>query len=85
MFEGNLATSCGYFPIFRYNPDSDKFSMDSKNVDFDRYDEFLSNENRYNKLKRSDNEKAMKLLNAQKQWAIKRYEYYRKMDSSELM
>ena len=83
MMEGDLATRCGYFPIFRYNPDIDKFTMDSKDVDFSRYDEFLSNENRYEKLKRIDKDKADLLLNSQKEWAIKRYSYYKKMDSSE--
>lgn len=82
MMEGDLATRCGYFPIFRYNPDNDEFSMDSKDVDFSRYDEFLGAENRYLKLNRIDKKKAKELLDKQKQWAIKRYEYYKKMDSS---
>ena len=82
MLEGELATKCGYFPIFRYNPDTSKFTMDSRDVDFDRYDEFLSAENRYAKLKRIDKDKALELLNGQKEWAIKRYDYYSKMDSS---
>ena len=56
--------------------------MDSRDVDFDRYDEFLSAENRYAKLKRIDKDKAIELLNGQKEWAIKRYDYYSKMDSS---
>lgn len=82
MMEGDLATRCGYFPIFRYNPDIDKFTMDSRDVDFSRYDEFLSAENRYAKLKISNKSEACDLLNKQKEWAIKRYEYYKKMDSS---
>ena len=42
MMEGELATKCGYFPIFRYNPDKDLFTMDSKNVDFSLYEDFLN-------------------------------------------
>ena len=83
MLEGELASSCGYFPIFRYNPDNDKFILDSKNVDFSKYDEFLSHENRYNKLKRFNKEEASRLLGLQKEMAIKRFEYYKKMDLSE--
>ena len=83
MAEGELASSCGYFPIFRYNPDNDNFILDSKNVDFSKYDEFLSHENRYNKLKRFNKEEASRLLGLQKEMAIKRFEYYKKMDLSE--
>ena len=83
LIQSNLATKCGYFPIFRYNPDTNIFSMDSKNVDFDLYDDFLSHENRYLKLKRNSKDKAEILLNSQKEWAMKRYEYYKKMDSNE--
>ena len=33
------ATKCGYFPIFRYNPDTKVFTLDSKNPDFSLYEE----------------------------------------------
>ena len=81
MMEGELATKCGYFPIFRYNPDKDLFTMDSKNVDFSLYEDFLNNENRFVRLKSIDRKSANYLLNTQKEWAIKRYNYYNKMDS----
>ncbi len=82
LIQSNLATKCGYFPIFRYNPDTAKFTMDSKNVDFTLYDEFLSHENRYLKLKRNSLNLAKELLDNQKEWAMKRYEYYNRMDSN---
>ena len=82
LIQSNLATRCGYFPIFRYNPDTAKFTMDSKNVDFTLYDEFLSHENRYLKLKRNSLDLAKELLDNQKEWAMKRYEYYNRMDSN---
>ncbi|MEG1647099.1 MAG: thiamine pyrophosphate-dependent enzyme, partial [Clostridia bacterium] len=37
--EEKLATESGYFPLFRYNPNTKKFSLDSE-ADFDRYSEF---------------------------------------------
>lgn len=83
MQEGGLATECGYFLTFRYNPDNAKFSLDSKNVDFDKYEEFLMGENRYAKLKLNNKDGAKKLLDSQREWAIKRYEYYSKLDSSD--
>ena len=81
LIESNLATKCGYYPIFRYNPDTNKFTLDSKNVDFNLYDEFLSHENRYTNLKKNNPKDASVLLNEQKEWAVKRFEYYSKLDS----
>ena len=77
-----LATECGYAPIFRYNPDCEKFTMDSKDVDFSLYDEFLCGENRYAKLKIINSKEASMLLDGQKNWAKKRYDFYKKLDSS---
>ena len=79
----NLATKCGYFLTFRYNPDTEIFTLDSKNPDFNEYDNFLSSENRYANLKKVNKENSEILLNNQKEWAKKRYEYYNKLDSSE--
>ena len=74
-----LASKCGYFLTFRYNPQNKVFTLDSKDVDFDRYDEFLSNENRYANLKKINPSEADKLLDNQKKWAKARYEYYSKL------
>jgi len=77
--DAKLATTCGYFLTFRYNPDTEKFTLDSKDIDSSRYDEFLSNENRYANLKKVNPEDANKLLEMQKEWAKNRYEYYSKL------
>ncbi len=74
-----LASSCGYFLTFRSNPDTNTFTLDSKNVDFEKYDEFLSNETRYANLKKINPESSEELLKEQKEWAKKRYEYYSKL------
>ena len=78
-----LATKCGYFITFRYNPDTEKFTLDSKNVEFDKYDEFLMTENRYASLKQMDEEECNRLLEEQKKWAISRYNYYKKQEQTE--
>jgi len=75
----NLASKCGYALIFRYNPDTKKFNMDSKNVDFSLYDNYLMTENRYANLKVVNKKHAEEILNCQKEWAINRYEYYKKL------
>lgn len=72
-----LAVKCGYFPTFRY--DGEKFTLDSKNPDFDLYDEFLSKQRRFANLKSMDFERASKLLLANKKNAIKRFEYYKSL------
>ena len=78
--DANLATTCGYFLTFRYNPDDNKFVLDSKEIDASKYDDFLSNENRYANLKKVNPEKAQELLDMQKEWAKNRFEYYSKLN-----
>ena len=74
-----LATKCGYFPIFRYVPKDNKFYLDSKNVNFDLYEEFLNNQNRYRMLKKVNPEHATNLLESNKENAVKRFEYYNEL------
>ena len=78
-----LATKCGYFPIFRYLPKEEKLVLDSKDIDFNLYEEFLSTENRYSRLKNIDKNISQELLEKQKQWSITRYEYYKKIANNE--
>jgi len=75
----NLASKCGYFLTFRYNPTDSKFILDSKDVDFDKYEEFLMTENRFANLKRVNKDNADKILEEQKKWAINRYNYYKRL------
>ena len=77
--EEKLATNCGYFPTFSYNPSTKKFTLFSKNVDFNLYDEFLQNENRYANLKKINPLEADKLLEENKRFAKERYEYYKSL------
>ncbi len=72
-----MATASGYYPIFRYNPDTNIFTLDSKNVDFDLYEEFLMKQTRYAMLNAINPNHAKELLANQKEEAIKRYEYYK--------
>ena len=77
--DSKLATECGYFLTFRYNPDNKTFTLDSKEIDDSKYDSFLANENRYANLKKVNPDGAEELLNNQKEWAKNRYEYYSKL------
>ena len=73
-----LAVECGYFPIFRRHP-VNGFTMDSKNVDFTKFDEFLKLQTRYSMLDKVNKENYDELLNENKQSAIARYEYYKSL------
>ncbi|MDD4719164.1 MAG: pyruvate:ferredoxin (flavodoxin) oxidoreductase [Bacilli bacterium] len=73
------ATKSGYFPIFRYNPITEEFTLDSKNVDFDLYEDFLNSQTRFTLLKKLNPDEAEKLLENQKLDSMKRYEYYKKL------
>jgi pyruvate-ferredoxin/flavodoxin oxidoreductase len=83
MDEEKKAVKCGYVPIFRYNPNGEKFSLDFKNPDFNLYKDFLEGENRYAMLRTINPDNADKLLEELKKDAIKRFEYYKSLDEAD--
>ncbi len=81
QMEAKKATECGYWPTFRYNPDLAKegknpFTMDSKEPDWSKYNDFLMNEGRYAQLVKVNPEKAQELLEWNLKDAQKRYANY---------
>ena len=82
QLEGKLAVECGYWANFRYNPqlvgtDKNPFSLDSKEPDFSKFQEFLMGENRYINLKRSFPEAAEALFEKTQHDAETRYNTYK--------
>lgn len=77
MEEEKLAVECGYTLLMRY--DGNHYYMDSKEPNFSKYETFLDNEVRFNALKIKDKDLALLLLNEQKEYAKKRYEYYKSL------
>lgn len=61
-----LATECGYFITFRYNPSTGKLILDSKNPDFNKYEDYLMTENRFANLKNVNSDNANMILEEQK-------------------
>ena len=58
QLEGKLAVQCGYWATWRYNPQlvgsgKNPFTLDSKEPDFSKFQEFLQGEVRYSSLKRN--------------------------------
>ena len=74
-----LATECGYFITFRYNPSTGKLVLDSKNPDFDKYEDYLMTENRFANLKNVNSDNANMILEEQKKWAMNRFNYYKRI------
>ena len=77
-----LATECGYFITFRYNPSTGKLILDSKNPDFNKYEDYLMTENRFANLKNVNSDNANMILEEQKKWAMNRFNYYKRIRSS---
>ncbi|MBQ3469181.1 MAG: pyruvate:ferredoxin (flavodoxin) oxidoreductase [Bacilli bacterium] len=67
------ATESGYFPLFRYNPETDEFKIDSK-ADFSKYYEFIASEDRYRSLKKL-NKNYREMLEDNKNNAEKRFDH----------
>lgn len=78
-----LATTCGYFLTFRYNPDTQEFNLDCNEPEFDKYYDYLMTENRFANINKVNKEHAKEILDNQKKWAIERYNYYKKLSNKE--
>ena len=82
--EGKRANACGYWANYRFNPmlvDTDKnpFTLDSKEPDFSKFQEFLQGEVRYASLQRSFPEAAAALFEKTEKDAKARIEGYKKL------
>ena len=78
--EMKKAVDCGYWNLFRYNPDAEgvKLTLDSKEPQ-GGYQEFLMNEARYNRLTREFPERAEKLFAQNEQEAKERYDLLQRL------
>ncbi len=76
--EEKLVTESGYFPLFRYNPETEKFTIDNK-ADFTKYNEIFNRENRYS----INEEEKISLLEQNKKNAIDRYNEYKTLEGKD--
>ena len=82
--EEKLAVDCGYWHLFRYNPmlegtDKNPFSLDSKEPDWSKFQDFLKSEVRFSSLYKLFPEKADELLQKTEEFAKIRLETYKKL------
>ncbi len=76
--QGELATKCGYWPIYTYDPrleheGKNPIKISGKEPNWDLYEDFLLNEVRYTSLKKSNPEKAQSLFDKNKNDAKRRW------------
>jgi len=77
--EMKKAVDCGYWNLFRFNPDADKkFTLDSK-APAGGYQDFLMNEARYSRLTREFPDRAGELFARNEKAAMERYEHLQKL------
>ncbi len=79
-----FAVKSGYWHLFRYNPvlaeeGKNPFTLDSKEPDWDQFQEYLKSEVRYTQLLKSFPEQAGELFKAAQENAKWRYDSYRRM------
>ena len=76
--EAQKAVDCGYWQLYRYNPDGETFTLDSKEPKGD-FLEFIKGEVRYTSLKRAFPELADTLFAKCAEDAKRRYDGYKKL------
>ena len=81
--EEKLVVEAGYTLLMRYNPCEDKLYLDSKTPNYDKLEDIWQNETRFNALKIKDEKLAQKLLDDQKEFLIKRYNFYKEISSKQ--
>ena len=79
--EEGRAVECGYRHLWRFNPELEKegknpFSLDSKEPDWSKFQDFLNGEVRYLSLKKARPAEAQELFDAAEEAAKRRYATY---------
>jgi pyruvate-ferredoxin/flavodoxin oxidoreductase len=82
--EMERAVNSGYWQLYRYNPvkseaGENPFTLDSKEPDWSKFQDFLNNEVRYNSLSKIFPENAQELFKAAEENAKWRYRNYRRL------
>ncbi|GAF94008.1 unnamed protein product, partial [marine sediment metagenome] len=82
--EEKLAVESGYWSLYRYNPLLEKegknpFTLDSKEPNWDEFQNFLNREVRYTSLKKTFPKEAAELFAAAEENAKWRYNSYKRM------
>ena len=82
--EEKLAVDCGYWHLYRYNPmlegtDKNPFTLDSKEPDWSKFQDFLKGEVRFSSLYKLFPDRAQELLDKTEEFAKIRLASYKRM------
>lgn len=82
--EEKLAVDCGYWHLYRYNPmleeeGKNPFTLDSKEPDWTKFQDFLKGEVRFASLYKLFPENAAELLEKTEEFAKLRFESYKRL------
>ena len=82
--EEKLAVECGYWHLYRYNPalegtDKNPFTLDSKEPDWSKFQDFLKGEVRFASLYKMYPDSAQELLQKTEEFAKLRLETYKRL------
>ena len=86
--EEKLAVDCGYWHLYRFNPTLEEqgknpFTLDSKEPDWSKFQDFLKGEVRFASLQKLFPEHAQELLTKTEEFAKVRYNTYKKLSGKE--
>ena len=86
--EEAAAVECGYWHLWRYNPALEEegknpFSLDSKEPQWDKFQDFLKGEVRYASVMKQYPTEAQELFDKAEEMAKKRYASYIRMSKME--
>ena len=86
--QGELATKCGYWPIYTYDPrleheGKNPIKITGKEPNWDLYEDFLLNEVRYTSLKKTNPEHAQALFDQNKKDAQRRWRQLNRLASAD--
>ena len=87
-YEEELAVKCGYWHLWRYNPEledqgKNPFILDSKAPKWENFQDFLTGEVRFQALKKQFPEQAAELFEACEENAKRRYQSYVRMSQQD--
>ena len=82
--EEEAAVACGYWQLWRYNPQleaegKNPFMLDSKEPDWTQFKDFLLGEVRYSSVMKQYPDQAEELFRAAEENALWRYKSYKRM------
>ena len=82
--EEKLAVECGYWQLYRFNPTlteqgQNPFTLDSKEPDWSKFQDFIKGEVRYSSLLKTFPDQAAELFGLTEKYAKLRYESYKRL------